>query len=331
MKALICGINGQDGAYLADLLLGKGYQVWGTSRDAQLSSMGKLKALGIENQVHLLSMAPNDFRSVMTALDQSDPDEIFYLASQSSVGLSFDQPAQTLESAVDGVLNVLEVIRLRKKAVRLYNASSSECFGDNGNLPANELTAFRPRSPYAVAKASAHWLVANYRESYRIFACNGILFNHESPLRPNRFVTRKIVAAACRIAAGSDEKLELGRTDIVRDWGWAPEYVDAMWRMLQRDRPDDFVVATGEASRLEDFVQVAFEAVGLDWRRHVVKSRMLHRPTELAWSQGDPGRAARELGWVAQHKMHEVVAGMVNAERRALEGPPPVAAISLAA
>ena len=315
MKALICGINGQDGAYLAELLLAKGYEVWGTSRDAQMSSLSNLKALGIAQRVHLVSMAPNDFRSVMTALDQSDADEIFYLASQSSVGLSFEQPAQTLESAVVGVLNLLEVIRLRKKAVRFYNASSSECFGDNGGLASDEMTAFRPRSPYAVAKASAHWLVANYRESYRIFACNGILFNHESPLRQSRFVTRKIVAAACRIAAGSDERLELGRTDIVRDWGWAPEYVDAMWRMLQQDRPDDYVVATGEANRLEDFVQAAFEAVGLDWRRHVQKSRALYRPTELAWSQGNPERAARDLGWAAELKMREVVGRMVAAQR----------------
>lgn len=315
MKALICGINGQDGAYLAQLLLGKGYDVWGTSRDAYTSPQSNLKALGIERRVHLISMAPNDFRSVMTALDQSDPDEIYYLASQSSVGLSFDQPAETLDSAVSGVLNLLEVIRLRKKAVRFYNASSSECFGENGNLPANERTSFRPRSPYAVAKSSAHWLVANYRESYRIFACNGILFNHESPLRQGRFVTRKIVAAACRIAAGSDEKLELGRLDIVRDWGWAPEYVDAMWRILQNDRPDDYVVATGEANPLEAFIQTAFEAVGLDWRRHVTTSRALFRPSDLAWSQGDPARAEKELGWVAQTRMREVVARMIEAQR----------------
>jgi GDPmannose 4,6-dehydratase len=315
MRALICGVNGQDGAYLAQLLLGKGYQVWGTSRDAYTSPQSNLKALGVASQVRLISMAPNDFRSVMTALDQSDPDEIYYLASQSSVGLSFEQPAETLESSVTGVLNLLEVIRLRKKAVRFYNASSSECFGDNANQPANERTSFRPRSPYAVAKSSAHWLVANYRESYRIFACNGILFNHESPLRQGRFVTRKIVAAACRIAAGSDEKLELGRLDIVRDWGWAPEYVDAMWRILQNDRPDDYVVATGEANPLEAFIQTAFESVDLDWRRYVTTSRALFRPSDLAWSQGDPARAEQELGWTAQTRMRDVVARMVEAER----------------
>jgi GDPmannose 4,6-dehydratase len=315
MRALICGVNGQDGAYLARLLLGKGYQVWGTSRDSYTSSQSNLKALGVAGQVRLISMAPNDFRSVMTALDQSDPEEIYYLASQSSVGLSFEQPAETLDSSVTGVLNLLEAIRLRKKAVRFYNASSSECFGDNANQPANERTSFRPQSPYAVAKSSAHWLVANYRESYRIFACNGILFNHESPLRQGRFVTRKIVTAACRIAAGSDEKLELGRLDIVRDWGWAPEYVDAMWRILQNDRPDDFVVATGEANPLEAFIQTAFESVDLDWRRHVTTSRALFRPSDLAWSQGDPARAEQELGWAAQTRMRDVVARMVEAER----------------
>jgi GDPmannose 4,6-dehydratase len=315
MRALICGVNGQDGAYLARLLLGKGYQVWGTSRDSYTSSQSNLKTLGVAGQVRLISMAPNDFRSVMTALDQSDPEEIYYLASQSSVGLSFEQPAETLDSSVTGVLNLLEAIRLRKKAVRFYNASSSECFGDNANQPANERTSFRPQSPYAVAKSSAHWLVANYRESYRIFACNGILFNHESPLRQGRFVTRKIVTAACRIAAGSDEKLVLGRLDIVRDWGWAPEYVDAMWRILQNDRPDDYVVATGEANPLEAFIQTAFESVDLDWRRHVTTSRALFRPSDLAWSQGDPARAEQELGWVAQTRMRDVVARMVEAER----------------
>ncbi len=315
MKALICGVTGQDGAYLARLLLAKGYDVWGTSRDAQLSPLVALKALQLEGKVRLLSMAPDDFRSVFTAVEESDPDEIYYLASQSSVGLSFQQPAQTLESSLNGVLNLLETIRLRRRAVRFYHASSSECYGDCGRQPADEETAFRPRSPYGVAKASAHWLVANYRESYRLHACNGILFNHESPLRPPRFVTRKIVVAACRIAAGSGERLTLGRTDIVRDWGWAPEYVDAMWRMLQHPVPGDYVVATGEANSLERFVATAFEAVDLDWRDHVETSAGLFRPADLAWSQGNPGRAAKELGWMAELKMRDVVQRMVEAER----------------
>jgi GDPmannose 4,6-dehydratase len=307
VKALICGVTGQDGSYLAHLLLGKGYEVWGTSRDAQASSLSNLDALDIQQRVHLLSMAPNDFRSVLTAVDRSDPDEIYYLAGQSSVGLSFEQPAETLESMVTGVLNVLEVIRLRRKKVKLYNAGSSECFGDTGGLAAAEGTPFYPRSPYAVAKASAHWLVTNYRESYGLFACNGILFNHESPLRPRRFVTQKIVQAARRIAQGSKERLTLGRLDIWRDWGWAPEYVDAMWRMLQLDAPEDFVIATGETHSLADFVAAAFAANGLDWQQFVDSSASLYRPTDIDRSLGDPSKAARLLDWRAQVRMADVV------------------------
>lgn len=307
MRALICGVNGQDGSYLAELLLEKGYEVWGTSRDAQASSLNNLQTLGVVDRVKLLSMAPNDFRSVLTAVEQSDPDEIYYLSGQSSVGLSFEQPAETLESVIIGVLNLLEVIRLRKKSVRLYNAGSSECFGDTGEIAADELTPFYPRSPYAVAKASAHWLVTNYRESYGLYACNGILFNHESPLRPKRFVTQKIIQAAKRIAQGSDERLVLGRLDIWRDWGWAPEYVDAMWRMLQQDKPKDFVIATGESNTLADFVSVAFEVNGLDWQRHVDISQALYRPTDIDRSLGNPSRADELLGWRASCKMRDVI------------------------
>jgi GDPmannose 4,6-dehydratase len=233
-RALVCGIAGQDGAYLARWLLGKGYEVWGTSRDAAMSPFTNLETLGIREQVALRSMAINDFRSVLNVLHESEPDEVYLLAAQSSVGLSFEQPAETLESIAVGVLNLLEVVRLLKRPVRLYHASSSECFGETGRHAANESTPFAPRSPYAVAKASAHWLTRNYREAYGLFACNGILFNHESPLRPARFVTRKIVTGAVRIAGGANERLRLGRVDIVRDWGWAPEYVEAMWR-----RPGD--------------------------------------------------------------------------------------------
>lgn len=314
MKALICGVNGQDGAYLARLLLDKGYEVWGTSRDAQVSSFGNLAAVGAEGKVTVLSMAPNDFRSVFTAVERSDPDEIYYLAGQSSVGLSFEQPAETLDSVVNGVLNILEVMRLRKKAVRLYSAGSSECFGDTGDGAANEKTAFYPRSPYAVAKSSAHWLVTNYRESYGLYACTGILFNHESPLRPKRFVTQKIIQAAKRIAGGSSERLTLGRLDIRRDWGWAPEYVDAMWRMLQQPSPSDFVIATGESHTLAEFVEAAFAANGLDWTRYVDSSESLFRPTDIARSQGDPERARTKLGWVAVTKMRSVVEKMIRSE-----------------
>ena len=209
-RALISGISGQDGTYLAKLLLDKGYEVYGTARDAQVVSFGNLEKFGFRQRVRLYSMALNDFRSVLQTLCKIEPDEIYNLAGSSSVALSFDQPVETLESISIGTLNLLEVIRFLQKPIRLYSAGSSECFGDTGGIPADEYTPFRPRSPYAVAKATAYWAVANYREAYNLYACTGILFNHESPLRPERFVTRKIINSACRIAAGSDIKLQLG-------------------------------------------------------------------------------------------------------------------------
>lgn len=313
-RALICGVSGQDGAYLAKLLLDNGYEVWGTSRDAQMANFANLKSLGILDRVKQLSMAQTDFRSVLSCLIRSEPDEVYFLSGQSSVGLSFDQPAETMESLSLGVLNLLEAIRFVGRTIRLYNASSSECFGDVGELRANEETPFRPRSPYGVAKASAHWLVTNYREAYGLFACNGILFNHESPLRPARFVTRKIVAAACRIAEGADETLTLGRLDIVRDWGWAPEYVDAMWRMLQAEVPDDFVIATGHSCSLADFIALVFADVGLDWRNHVVSDPSFFRPLDIACSAGDPDKAKRVLGWNAKVQVRDVVSNLIAAE-----------------
>ena len=314
MRALICGVNGQDGAYLAASLLDKGYEVWGTSRDAQVASLANFGRLGIADKVQMISMAPTDFRSVLTALHRSDPDEVYFLAGQSSVGLSFEKPAETLESIVTGTLNLLEAIRFGGKPVKFFHASSGESFGDAGSQPADETTPFRPRSPYAVAKASAHWLVANYREAYGLYACSGILFNHESPLRPTRFVTRKISAGVSRIAKGSGEKLRLGRLDIVRDWGWAPEYVEAMWLMLQQDTADDFVIATGEVHSLQDFVAAAFGSCGLDWREHVISDPSFYRPTDLAWSQGNPAKANRLLGWRSQVRMSELVGRLMAAE-----------------
>ncbi len=317
--ALICGISGQDGAYLAQLLLAKGYHVVGSSRDAQMSSFDNLIRLGVRNQVSVESVALNDFRSVLQALIKVEPDEIYNLAGQSSVALSFLQPVETLESISVGTLNLLEAIRFTGKPVKLYNACSGECFGDIADA-ADETTPFRPRSPYAVAKAAAFWEVANYREAYNIFACSGILFNHESPLRPARFVTRKIVSAACRIAAGSREKLQLGNIAIQRDWGWAPEYVEAMWRMVQQEQPDDFVIATGEGHSLEDFVATAFTQVGLDWRDHVVIDPGLFRPTEIAISRGNPRKSRETFGWQAQYKMPEVITLMVKDELQHLKG-----------
>jgi len=315
MRALIYGVGGQDGAYLARLLLEKGYEVWGTSRDAQMTEFRNLKVLQLAQRLNLCSMAPTDFRSVLTVLTKCMPDEVYFLAGQSSVGLSFEQPVETLESITVGTLNMLEAIRFLGGKIRLYHASSSECFGDVGQKPANETTPFHPRSPYAVAKASAHWMVANYREAYGLFACSGILFNHESPLRPARFVTRKIVDSAVRIANGSGEKLTLGRLNIVRDWGWAPEYVDAMWRMLQQKVPTDFVIATGVAVSLEDFVRDVFLSVGLDWREHVECDQKLFRPSDISWSQGDASLANACLGWESHTKMPELVKLMVEAAR----------------
>lgn len=314
-RALICGIGGQDGAYLARLLLAKGYAVFGTSRDAASADFSKLHRLDIYERVELRSMAPTDFRSVHAAVEWASPDEIYALAGQSSVGLSFEMPAETLESIVQGTLNLLEAVRLSARSARLYHASSSECFGDLGRQSANEATAFRPCSPYGVAKTSAHLLVATYRQAYDLFAANGILFNHESPLRPERFVTRKITAAAARISAGSQERLRLGRLDIVRDWGWAPEYVEAMWAILQAERPDDFIVATGQSFSLEQFVEQSFASAGLDWRDHVDSDAALARPADLGWSGGTPDKAARILGWKARNAMPEVATQMVAADR----------------
>jgi GDPmannose 4,6-dehydratase len=314
-RALISGISGQDGAYLAKLLLGKGYQVFGTARDAQMASFQNLETLGIRQQVTLLSMALNDFRSVLQTLSKAKPDEVYNLAGQSSVGLSFEQPVETLESISIGTLNLLEAIRFLQQPIRLYSAGSSECFGDTGGAPADETTSFHPRSPYAVAKSAAHWEVANYREAYNLFACTGILFNHESPLRPERFVTRKIISAACRIAAGSGEKLQLGNISIARDWGLAREYVDAMWRMLQQEAPCDYVIATGETNTLEDFVTETFAQLGLDWKKHVRSDPSLLRPSEIMVSRGNPGRAADELGWRAEHRMRDVIRIMISAEQ----------------
>lgn len=315
-RALICGVSGQDGAYLARFLLEKEYEVWGTSRDAQASTFDNLSRLGILGRVKTLSMAVNDFRSVLQAISQSDPHEIYNLSGQSSVGLSFEQPAETLESIATGTLNLLEVIRFLGKPVRFYNAASSECFGDIPSTAADETTHFQPRSPYAVAKATAHWLVANYRSAYGIFACSGILFNHESPLRPPRFVTRKVVQAAVRIANGVDEKLILGDMGIERDWGWSPEYVDPMWRMLQTEAPEDFVIATGEANSLERFVAIAFSEVGLDWRKYVIQDPKLFRPSEIRHSRGQAEKARRVLGWEAKMRMRDVVREMIRHEQQ---------------
>ena len=313
-KALICGVSGQDGAYLSKFLLDKGYVVYGTSRDAQMSSFQNLKLLNIYDSINFDSMSLNDFRSVLQVLINIEPDEVYNLAGQSSVGLSFQQPVDTLESISVGTLNLLEAIRFTGKPIKFYNAGSSECFGDIGETAADENTPFRPRSPYAVAKSAAFWEVANYREAYGIFACSGILFNHESPLRPERFVTRKIISAACKIAAGKQKDLHLGNISIRRDWGWAPEYVEAMWLMLQQTQADDFVIATGESNSLQEFVDYAFQSVNLNWQGHVILDNALLRPTDLAVSMANPSKAMNVLNWKAKHRMKGIIKMIIEKE-----------------
>ena len=315
-RALICGISGQDGSYLAKLLLSKGYKVFGTSRDVQASNFSNLQKLGCKKQVIFLSMMSEDFRSVFITFRRVQPDEIYFLAGQSSVGLSFEQPAETIQSISLGTLNILEAAKLSERQTKIYFAGSSESYGDTNGQRANEKTSFYPKSPYAVAKASASWLVDNYREAYGLFACTGILFNHESPLRPEHFVTKKIVSAAIRIAQGSKEILELGRLDISRDWGWAPEYVEAMWLMLQQKKAEDFVIATGETNTLERFVETSFSHFGLNWKDHVKINESLKRPSDLLANFGDASIANTKLGWKAKFKMKDVVRLMISEQMK---------------
>ncbi len=315
-KSLICGISGQDGAYLASLLLQKGHSVYGTSRDAEVSSFRNLETLEIKESVQLESMALNDFRSVLQVLIKVEPDEIYNLAGQTSVGLSFAQPVETLESIATGTLNLLEAIRFTKAPIKFYNAGSSECFGNtDGDFAADELTPFRPRSPYAVAKAAAFWEVANYREAYNIFACSGILFNHDSPLRPERFVTQKIISTICRIAEGGSEQLILGNTNIQRDWGWAPDYVEAMYLMLQQPVAEDYAIATGKSNSLQKFVETGFAYFGIDPSDRIVIDQSLFRPSEIMKSCGNPQKAKEKLGWQAKYEMQDIIMMMIQAKQ----------------
>ena len=310
--ALILGVSGQDGAYLAKLLLAKGYHVIGSSRDAQASRFSNLRRLGVLDEVQTESVSLHDFRSVLQVLKKSRPDEIYNLAGQSSVGLSFSQPMETYDSISLGTLNLLECIRILELDVKFYNAGSSECFGNTDGKAATESTLFKPRSPYAVAKAAAFWQVANYREAYGIFACSGLLFNHESPLRHERFVTQKIVYEACRIKAGKQDVLKLGNVSVQRDWGWAPEYVDAMWRMLQQDEAEDYIVATGKTYSLKELIETVFAYLDINWENHVEFNSDLLRPTDIMVSIADPAKAEKKLGWKAQYVMQDVARMMVD-------------------
>ena len=311
-RALIIGVSGQDGAYLSKLLLTKKYQVWGTSRDVHGADFTKLSKLNILNQVKLLTLSCDDLSSFLKALEISNPDEVYYLAGQSSVSLSFEKPAESIQSIVLGTLYLLEACKTINKEIKIYFAGSSECFGDTGKVKATELTPFKPKSPYAVAKASSYWLVNNYRESYNTKACTGLLFNHESPLRPERFVTQKIISAAKRISKGSNEILELGNLDFSRDWGWASEYVEAMWLMLQQVEFKDYVISTGETNSLKEFVSEAFLFFGLDWRKHVKVNDKYLRPTDIIYNGGNSNKAKTELGWSPKIKMRDAISMMIE-------------------
>jgi GDPmannose 4,6-dehydratase len=312
-KALICGVSGQDGALLATSLLAKGYAVTGTSRDAVNGNFERLHQLGIHEAVTIVTMLPDDQASVTATLERVVPDEIYNLAAQTSVGVSFDKPDETHTSIATATLSLLESVRSLHLPARFFSAGSSECFGDTGEIPATENHRQRPLSPYGIAKAEAFQHVARYRADHGLFACTGILFNHDSPLRPAHFVTQKIARTVAEIATGQTNTLHLGSLGMSRDWGWAPEYVEAMQLMLQQQSPEDLVIATGETTTLEDYVAASFAAAGLDWHDHVAHNPVLVRETDIAISRADPSRAAERLGWRAEKRMNAVATAMVDA------------------
>jgi GDPmannose 4,6-dehydratase len=315
--ALITGITGQDGSYLAELLLAKGYIVHGIVRRSSTFSTQRIEH--IFNRLNLHYGDVTDGGAMARLVAEVEPDELYNLAAQSHVRVSFDQPAYTAEAVGLGALNVLEAARV-VPGCRVYQASSSEMYGQVAETPQRETTPFRPRSPYGVAKVYAHWITVNYRESYGMHASCGILFNHESPRRGETFVTRKITRAAARIASGIPETLYLGNLDARRDWGHAADYVEAMWLMLQQDEPDDYVIATGETHSVREFCERAFAHVGLDYRDHVEIDPRYYRPAEVDLLQGDASKARRQLGWAPRVTFDGLVAGMMDAELQELRG-----------
>ena len=312
--ALIFGISGQDGTYLAKFLLSKGYKVHGTTRSLKSSPISNLKNIGILKQVVLHNLSILDFKSTIQLINKIMPHEIYNLSGQTSVALSFAHPVETQESIMQATKNILEAIRKSQMHIKLFNASSSECFGNTKGLPANETTPHNPINPYAIAKYSAFKCVCEYRERYRLFATSGLLFNHESPLRTDYFVTKKIALAAAKIALGSKECLNLGDLSIQRDWGWAPEFVIAMWQILQQKKPKDYVIATGHLSSLQDFVANAFQAVNLDWEQHVISDSSLIRPNEVKSIYGNPEKANKDLDWKASIFAAEIAHRMTKYE-----------------
>ena len=308
-RALITGITGMDGSYLADLLLEKNYEVFGLER--RCSTKNRVNTAHLEGKITFIMGDLTDQNSLLRALEISNPDEVYNLAAQSFVKESWNTPEQSSKVTASGVLRMLEAIRQYNKNIKFYQASTSEMFGKMENF-ANEDTPFYPRSPYGVAKLYGHWITKNYRESYDMYACAGILFNHESERRGIEFVTRKISDGVARIHLGLQDKIMLGNLDSYRDWGYAPDYVEAMWLMLQQDKPDDYVIATGETHSIRDFLDVAFQEIGLmDWDKYVGQDPRFYRPAEVDVLRGDPSKAKKELGWTPKTSFRELVEKMV--------------------
>jgi len=330
---MITGITGQDGAYLSKLLLEMGYEVYGAFRRTSDLHLNRLKYLGVDERIQYLPLELLEFTNIYRAIEKIRPDEFYNLGAQSFVGLSFEEPIFTVDLTGLGPLRILEAIRTVNPKIKFYQASSSEMFGKVQTIPQDEKTPFYPRSPYAVAKLSAHWITVNYRESYGLFACSGILFNHESPLRGLEFVTRKITSGLARIQHGLQERLVLGNLNSKRDWGYAPEYVEAMWRMLQQDQPDDYVVATGETHTIREFIEKAFQVVGIEivWQGAEANEKGINpktrkvlvevspdffRPAEVDILIGNPKKAAEKLGWKPKTKFQDLVRIMVEADMK---------------
>ncbi len=316
-KALITGITGQDGSYLADFLLEQGYEVVGMVRRTSTINFDRIRH--IQDRITLVQGDLLDQVSLINILQEHRPDEVYNLAAQSFVPTSFQQPVLTGEFTALGVTRVLDAIRIVDPKIRFYQASSSEMFGKVREVPQNENTPFYPRSPYGVAKVYGHWITVNYRESYGLFACSGILFNHESPRRGLEFVTHKITYGVARIKLGLANELRLGNLEARRDWGYAPDYVRAMWLMLQQDQPDDYVIATGETHSVREFCQEAFDYVGLDWEKYVVSDPKFYRPAEVDMLVGDASKARRVLGWQPSVTFRQLVRIMVDADLAALQ------------
>ena len=313
-RALITGITGQDGSYLAEFLLGKGYTVYGMVRRASTENFERIRS--IKSRISLVQGDLLDQLSLIRILEEVQPDEVYNLAAQSFVPTSWQQPVLTGEFTALGVTRLLEAVRLVDKTIKFYQASSSEMFGKVKETPQNESTPFYPRSPYAISKVYGHWITVNYRESYDLFAVSGICFNHESPRRGKEFVTRKVTDGVARIKKGLQEKLLLGNLDVSRDWGFAGDYVEAMWLMLQREKPDDFVIATGKCWTVRELVELAFVHAGLDWRDHVVVDQKLLRPADIDQLIGDASKARKTLGWRPKVSFPELIKMMVDADTK---------------